>query len=452
MAPLVINSISYSRFNALATYARNPRVKSHSKELEWFETSDGKLLGMLLLDTIDYDYVGILFARDLNKKYRYINMTEFDNNRPKVKRDLLKKIRELHPIADELGVQGDESAETMDFFIECNKSNINSDFLLIKDSPNYSAAKNIIEPLMRWYADIDGNFVEQFQTTGFYQRIWEILLYCIFTENDCVFDTSFNAPDFNLSYINGFNSIPFALEATTVNRPVDRTGQLIAMPQVNRNNVDEYNDLLVNYFPTRYSGPLLAKLKKKYWEKEHVAGKPFVIAIADCQFKGAGNISHDALPLYLYGFQQKMSERGVEERIDIDHHIWGTKEVPSGFFYFEGAENISAIFFSPSNDIDKFNRMGLKDGFNSHKYKIRRTVKTPNIGSWEIEAITKIVPTKKYTETWDEGLIVFHNPNALHPFPEKILPNATHYYVNDGKLIMEFYTPPIIEDVSEIVM
>lgn len=75
MAPLVINSISYSRFNALATYARNPRVKSHSKELEWFETSDGKLLGMLLLDTIDYDYVGILFARDLNKK---ISLHKYD--------------------------------------------------------------------------------------------------------------------------------------------------------------------------------------------------------------------------------------------------------------------------------------------------------------------------------------------------------------------------------------
>lgn len=56
MAPIVINPISYSRFNALATYARNPRVKSHSNELEWFETLDGKVLGMLLFDTIDNEY------------------------------------------------------------------------------------------------------------------------------------------------------------------------------------------------------------------------------------------------------------------------------------------------------------------------------------------------------------------------------------------------------------
>lgn len=452
MASIVINPISYSRFNALATYARNPRVKSHSNELEWFETFDGKVLGMLLLDTIDDDYVGIVFARDLNKKYRFIDMTKFDDNRAKTKKSLLNKIRELHPSADEQGVQGDESVETMDFFIDIDKKNINPDFMLVKKSPEYSAAKNIIEPLMRWYADIDGNFVEQFQTTGFNQRIWEVLLYCIFTENDCVFDTSFNAPDFNLSYVNGFNNIPFSIEATTVNRPVDRTGQPIPMPEVNRENIDEYNNLLVNYFPTRYSGPLLAKLKKKYWEKEHVSGKPFAIAIADCQFKGAGNVSHDSLPLYLYGFQQKVTSKGVEERENIGCHIWGTKEVPSGFFELEGAENISAIFFSPSNDIDKFNRMGLKDGFNSDKYKIKRTVKSPNVHTWKIESITKIVPTSKYTETWDEGLIVYHNPNALHPFPIYILPNATHYHVTNGKLIAEFNRLPIMEDTSEIII
>ncbi|MCP5904718.1 hypothetical protein NL378_28540, partial [Klebsiella pneumoniae] len=90
-------------------------------------------------------------------------------------------------------------------------------------------------------------------------------------------------------------------------------------------------------------------------------------------FKGAGNVSHDALPLYLYGFQQKVTSEGVETREKIGCHIWGTKEVPSGFFELEGAENISAILFSPSSDIDKFNRMGLKDGFNNNKYKIRRT-------------------------------------------------------------------------------
>jgi len=451
MKPNVINPITLSRFNALATYARNPRVKSHSKELEWFETHDRKVLGVLLIDTIDSDYLGLIFSRDLNKRYRFISMTKFGENRNKTKKELLKKIEELHPSADELGVQGDEIKETMDFFIELKKKNINSDFLLLNNSSNYSAAKNIIEPLMRWYVDIDGNFVEQFQTTGFNQRIWELLLFCIFTENDCVFDSSYNAPDFNLNFIKGLMSIPFAIEATTINRPIDREGNPIPMPKINTSNIEEYNNLLINYFPTRYSGPLFAKLKKKYWEQEHVSGKPFAIAIADCQFKGAGNISHDALPLYLYGFQQKVAENGVENRIDIDFHVWGTKEVASGFFNFPESENISAVIFSPASDIEKFNRMGLKDKFNSTKYKIKRTIKTPNEKTWKIESITRIIPTKNYTESWDEGLIVYHNPNALHPFPKNILFNAAHYSIDNGKIIIEFNRLPVIEDTSEVL-
>ncbi|MCK7244798.1 hypothetical protein [Enterobacter asburiae] len=450
ITPLV-KPISLSRFNALATYARNPRVKSHSEELEWFETFDGKVLGILLMDTIDNDYAGIIFARDLNKRFRFVDMVKFDPKRNKIKKELLHKISKIHPSADEIGVQGDESAITMDFFTNLNRNNTNPDFLAVKNSPEFSAAKNIIEPLMRWYTDIDGNFVEQFQSTGFQQRIWEILLFSIFTENNCIFDTNFNAPDFNLTYINGLHSFPFAIEATTVNKPLDRTGQPIPMPEVDRENVDEYKNLLLNYFPTRYSGPLLAKLRKKYWEQEHVAGKPLVIAISDCQFRGAGNISHDALPIYLYGFKQEVTSSGSQNRTEIVSHIWGTKEVPSGFFNFEDSENISAVIFSPSSDIDKFNRMGLKDGFNDNKYKIKRTTFSPIPKTGEIEKITRIIPSKKYMETWDEGLKVYHNPNATHPFPMYILPNATHYNVIEGMLIAEFNRIPVLEDFSEIV-
>ncbi|MEG3135550.1 hypothetical protein SC206_18490 [Rouxiella sp. T17] len=446
-----INKITASRFNALATYARNPLIKSHSQELEWFETSDGKILGTLLVDTTDNNYAGIIFSRDLNKRYRFIAYTGFENNLSKIKKKLLKQITELYPYADERGVQGDENSLTMDFFKELNKGNINQDFLLVKNSAEYSAAKNILEPLMRWYNDIDGNFVEQFQTTGFNQRVWELLLFSVFTENDCIFDSSFNAPDFILTHINGFNTIQFSIEATTVNKPLDRNGYPIQMPEVDRSKLDNYKNLLVNYFPTRYSGPLLAKLKKRYWEQEHVAGRPFALAIADCQFKGAGNISHNALPLYLYGFQQIVTYDGVSKRIDIDFHLWGTKKVEAGFFNLEDSENISAVLFSPASDIDKFNRMGLKDGFNDEKYKIKRIIKSPNPNNWNVETITKILPSKNYNERWDEGFIVYHNPNALYPLPAFILPNATHFKMVGDQLVTGFNCIPVLEQASEII-
>lgn len=447
----IINKISLSRFNSFVSYARNPRVKYHSRELEWYETDDQKILGALLIDTIDNDYVGLVFAQDLNKKYRFINGVFSEPDQTKTRKSLIKLIHEMYPDAEKRGVQGDEKSKSMDFFAPIRKDNKDPNFILISTSKEYSAAKNIIEPLMRWYEDIDGNFVEQFQTTGFNQRLWEICLFSIFTENDCVFDTSHHAPDFHLNYINGFYQFAFSIEATTVNRPVDRSGQPIAMPEVVEDDPVHYDNLITNYFPTRYSGPLLAKLNKKYWNEKHVDGKPLILAITDCQFDGAGKITGDALPIYLYGIKQSVSTSGKIKSKKIEKHIWGTKEVPSGFFNFEGAENISAVIFTASCNVDKFNRMGLKDGFNSSKYKIRRIYQKLNTDSDTVETIQKIIPSKKYSERWDEGLIVYHNPNAIHPFPIVALSNAAHFTMNDGIIHCDFIEPPITDDYSVIV-
>lgn len=78
-----------------------------------------------------------------------------------------------------------------------------------------------------------------------------------------MFDTSFNAPDFNLFYVNGFNSIPFAIEATTVNKPVDRRGLPIPIPEVNRENIEEYNNLLVNYFSNSIFWTFACEIEKE---------------------------------------------------------------------------------------------------------------------------------------------------------------------------------------------
>lgn len=445
---LSVRNIKQSRFNSLAAYARDPRIKSHSVELEWYESSDGKILGTLINDKIDDDYVGLILARDLNRKYRFILHVAFESSIGSVRKKLINKMIESHPNADELGIQLDETAETMDFFmeIEKNSNKKDPDYSLVETNEYYSGAKGIIEPLMRWYEDIDGNFVEQFQTNGFKQRLWEIYLFSIFTENDCVFDTSHNAPDFLLKHIKKYSNLEFCVEATTVNPPQNN----IPQPDVDdeKNNID----LLRNYFPTRYSGPLTAKLKKKYWEKEHVAGKPLVLAICDCQFKNASNITCDSLPIYLYGFEQISNEDGSATRLEIKNHVWGTKVVPSGFFNLPDAENISAVIAPTCFDIDKFNRLGLINEFNTSKYKLKRIYEIGNVNTLKIDKITKILPSKKYTERWDEGMRVYHNPNALFPFPQEVLPEASHFSIMDGMLIIEYFTPPVFSDTTEIIV
>jgi len=74
---------------------------------------------------------------------------------------------------------------------------------------------------MRWYDDADGNFVEQFQTTGFDARMWELYLFAALTEANFVVARPRPAPDFLVRGLTG----EFALEATTINPSVGGDGQ-----------------------------------------------------------------------------------------------------------------------------------------------------------------------------------------------------------------------------------
>lgn len=49
---------------------------------------------------------------------------------------------------------------------------------------------------MPHFVDIDGNFVEQFQSTGFDARLWELYLNTYLNEEQFFFDREYNAPDF----------------------------------------------------------------------------------------------------------------------------------------------------------------------------------------------------------------------------------------------------------------
>jgi hypothetical protein len=39
------------------------------------------------------------------------------------------------------------------------------------------------------------------------------------------------------------------------------------------------------------------------------------------------------------------------------------------------------------------------------------------------------------TESWAEGLSMFHNPKAKHPIDEQMFPNIAHHYFKDGQIM-----------------
>jgi hypothetical protein len=191
----------------------------------------------------------------------------------------------------------------------------------------------------------------------------------------------------------------------------------------------------------RYAGPLTTKLGKKYWEKEHVKGRPLVFAIQDFHAPMSMAMSRTALPIYLYGmvwdWHKDTDGRLIISPKKIAAHVWGQKTVASGFFALPGAENICAVISNASAIISKFNRMGVLAGFGSSRVHLVRegTAADPDPNSEQPTVFIHDVNSPDYRETWMEGMDVYHNPNAAHPMHPAMLPGAAHHWLReDGQL------------------
>ncbi len=107
-------------------------------------------------------------------------------------------------------------APPMDFFAPIvPEERLNRTFKILSGAERYSPARELIKAMMRFYEDADGNFVEQFQTTAFDARIWELYLFAAFTELGYAPAPGLAVPDFLLSGLPG----SLGIEATSVNPP-----------------------------------------------------------------------------------------------------------------------------------------------------------------------------------------------------------------------------------------
>jgi hypothetical protein len=405
-----------------------------AKEIAWFEANNGRVLATLIVDTDD-EFSAMILARDELERFRWIGATGYFDSPEAAVVDLVRKLNDLVPDLDAHRVQGDTEGEPVDFFAPVvEESKWNARFRQLISGHAFMAARQIISEMMRWYEDVDGNFIEQFQTTGFDARVWELYLFAVLTEAGLGVERPKPAPDFLAVGPLG----EFAIEATTVNPSIAKDGT-ISTPSL-PNNDHEFREYLRNYLPIKYAGPLTSKLQKEYWKNSSVAGKPLVFAIQDFHGVMSMTYSGSALPIYLYGYAYD-AERDKDDRLrvrvsKIVEHQWGSKVIPSGFFSFPGAENVSAVIFNSGGTIAKFNRIGVEVGFGSNSVlMIRRGwMWDPNPNSAEPSHFIHFV-AESYPESWIEGMDVYHNPNARYPLDPDFLPGAAHHRLQEDGTI-----------------
>ncbi|RKP43482.1 hypothetical protein [Trinickia fusca] len=431
-----MQEIARIRFEALAAYCRQPEAMLFGEEVHWFQAHEEAVLVVIVRDRADGDYSAVLLAKDLKERYRWVGMTGFFEALEASIAAASEEVSQIYAHLEEERAQGDERGRPVDFFAPVVvPEKLNRDFATISSSEGYSPAVDLIKPMMRWYEDADGNFIEQFQTTGFDARLWELYLFATLVEAGNTFDKAFPMPDFCARSVVG----ELCVEATTVNPSRNEKGELVPPPL--QDTEEQIQVFQRQYMPIRYAGPLTTKLAKRYWEKEYVQGRPLAFAIQDFHAPMSMLMSRTALPIYLYGTVwdwAKGADGGlVITPTKISTHVWGRKEIASGFFSQPGAENVSAVIANASATISKFNRMGVLAGFGSKRVRLVRegTAANPDSNSEMPQRFAHEVNSPQYTETWIEGMDVYHNPNSKIPLDPAMLPGAAHHWLReDGQL------------------
>lgn len=458
----IVKKISEEKFKAYAGLTKLPIVDYFCKEICWLSNKNEDILGTIVFDFTDSTFNCVLMGRDEIGKFRAFDI-ETDFNTPN------SAFLWIHSQIEKLTLEGkiffpqgdNEKNKKIDLFEDVKPLEQQHPYYqILKNNKFWNSAKKLIQEIMPHYTDVDGNFVEQFQTTGFDQRLWELYLFNYFKEEKLEVIRDYNIPDFILR----LGDKEIGVEAVTVSRKVDYYNTDLRLLSGKPITIPKFPDekMLHNDMPLLWGSPLYSKLnhtvkvdknnskyesKVHYWELSHMQGKPFVLAIQDFHDDYSMTWSQNSLIEYLYGYTH--SSIYVDNELKIIPNKITTFDkngvgIPAGFFFQPLAENISAIIATPLGTLSKFNRLGKQAGFDQFNLMmVRMGCCHKNDKNADKPDFFQYIVTEKSKETWAEGLSVFHNPNALHPLDPSFFPNAAHHYFKDGQIesIMPEFMP-----------
>lgn len=300
------------------------------------------------------------------------------------------------------------------------EARLSTSFKTVLRSPGHAPSRAMMERVFCQVGDRDGNFREQFQTVGFDARTWELYLYAALSNAGYTVDLAHEIPDFLLTG----HERRWAVEATTANPGP-------ASPQRAPEDPRDRQRYLDHELPIQLGGPLFSKLGRRYWELPQTRGLPFVLALQSFATEDALMFSETAIADYLFG-SRSIAEFGsdghlVVHNVEIPEHRRGEKVIPSGFFRQPDTEHVSGVLFSNQGTVAKFGRMAYQEGIARTNLRMIRSGLRATLDPDAIEPSWFSYEVGSRWEPWEEGLVLIHNPHALLPLPDEVLPRATHY-------------------------
>ena len=323
------------------------------------------------------------------------------------------------------------------FITDLDESLLSRNFKVVRDNPlGFSGAMRLVDEVFASAKQIDKDFKIQFQTKGFDARIWELYLLAVFQEFNFQIIREMPSPDFELISNEGKK---LYVEAVTSNPEFNKEidDKLQVIQKLKDEDIPAFLEDLRRNSLIRIAGALFNKYKMKYWDLERVKGHPLILAVEAFHHSFALDITDSSLIGYLYGFDNTWyhDDKGqlIINTVEATEHTDGRKIIPSNFFALPGAENISAVMFSNSGTISKFNRLAKLKGYGDPSIIMIRE------GTCYDHDPNAAAPLRfRYTvggdgpeETWREGLAIYHNPNAIHKLEEKDFPGILHGFYEE---------------------
>ena len=330
-------------------------------------------------------------------------------------------------------------------------------FLSLCDEKKFMPAREAITDICSRIQDKDGNFIEQFQTSGFEQRLWEIMLFGIFEAEGFEIKQVHDRPDFEIVK----NEKTSFVEATTSNiKEGDNTSKdlitIVKSKDPEEKRIKAFNELK-DYYIEKIGSALYSKTQKNYQELDWVKEKPIVIAISPIHDEFARQISDSLLITYLYGYEFQSTEDNQGNLVKLDYiekNIFEkrNKSEIEPFFESEDSKYISAVLFSNDLTTDKFNRMGFINGHTENIIIVRSCDIYDPEGS-KPKTVFYDLRNTEIQEDWKQGISKFHNPNALYPLDEDQFKGFRQVWFRDGKLdgYMPDFHPYTSETMSDLL-
>ncbi len=449
----MVRQLTEVQFQAFPHLPRPDVFDSIIEEHEWYSDDEEHTLGVVFRDKTDNDWAYVILQLGADSFFKCVTVGSSFRDQKSAREILLSEIELVSRSLKEARTIGRTAKRIPeDLFVPIvSPSKLNPLFRIVANLDSYTPARGMIGEVFDSYEDYDGNFVEQFQTTGFDSRIWELYLHAYLTNSGFTILPSVS-PDFVVSK----EDQTIGIEAVTANPtqgPIEDQSQevysstrLVVPPFDSKlpklDGAFDYKQ--EDFVPIKLGSALYSKLNKRYWELPNMCDKPIILAIETFHEEAALHYSSTALGTYVYGFRHSyMWDTDGNLMIvpqKVDSHVFGGKSIPSGFFFQPEACHVSAVLFSNSGTVSKFNRLGQQGSYHNPRIRLIRfgDCYNPDPNAATPLPFVYEVGDPDYLEWWGQGLEMFHNPVALHPVDRALFPEITHHRFEHGVM----YTQP----------